>query len=293
MKVIDRERLADTIKAAHPSGVTFNNVRTMFTERVKDKTMETGKFITVSMESTAEITKNDKRNIAKAMDDYMMDSLGMKADASNNAYRIYYQDTPLTVPIADKGRADLAWNMLRAMAKNDHPVRAKIKGNNVTLFPDGLSIKDKNGNEVEPELDLEWFGSPDDNDKAREAALDKDIQEGLNNGMLHPDYYSREMEASLQEQYSVCSFDDDKCRLWFAPNVWDVDKAGEMQNFMTYGVDPQVKLYAWQGGKYDKIKEAITQIIEARKQAEVFADMDFADAVASISQDGEALNSKY
>lgn len=40
-------------------------------------------------------------------------------------------------------------------------------------------------------------------------------------------------------------------------------------------------------------KEAITQIIEARKQAEAFADMDFADAVASISQDGETLSSKY
>lgn len=299
-KSVDMEMLAGVIMAAHPSGEAFRNVSIRFTEYEGHETGKPEKFIAISMESTADITKDDKRQIAKAMEDYMQDCLGVEAaDMPDNAYQVYYRDVPLTVLIADKGRADLAYNMLSVMAEND--VLVDIKGDIVPMFASDISIMDKNGREVEPDLDPEWFGAPGDNDKMKEAALDKQIQEGLESGMLHPDFYSREHEASMQEQYSLCSSDKDGLRVWFAPKVWDIDKAGEMQNLMTYGLDPSVKLFAEHNGGLAEIKDHIYIVNEdgdvlsdqfdkawAHEPA-IQGDLDFVDAVASIPESGQGM----
>lgn len=295
---IDMKRLADVVTAAHPSGEAFRNVSTRFTEHVDDETNKLVKFIIVDIESTADLTKGDKRQIAKAMEDYMQDCLGVEAaDMPDNAYQVYYRDTPLTTVIADKGRANLAYNMLSIMAEND--VLVDIKGDRVPMFTSDISIMDKNGGRVKPDLDPEWFGSPDDNDKAKEAALDKQIQEGLESGMLHPDLYSRKQEAFLQEQYSLCSSDGDGLRVWFAPKVWDIDKAGDMQNLMTYGIDPSIKLFAEHDGGFAEIRGHIYIVNEdgdtlSDQLNKAWAheltdqdDLDFADAVASIPTDTE------
>ena len=210
---------------------------------------------------------------------------------SNDAagYIIYSGDTPLTVCITDKKRADLAYNVPAIMGEND--ITYEIDGKENHIGPD-IRIVDKDGNAVESELDEEWFGYPDDNARVKEAVLDKIIKNGAREGVG----LDRESETELMGQYTICTYDEEGCRVQFAPMVWDFNKASEMQNLMTYGLNPFVT-FSMEGveikGDVSIINEDENvyedQLNENWTREAADNGQDFADAVASIPADGKGL----
>ena len=152
----------------------------------------------------------------------------------NGPFQIYQGDQPLTVPIEDERRATLGYNMMYAMAKKE--VMFQIDGNEQPLDTNRLQVLNGEGKLVALDLDAEWFGTPDQNQQVKNAVLDNIMEAMIQDG-AEPD---RNCEESMMEQYTVCAYDEDNCRVRFAPKVWDFDKAGEMQNFMVHGVDPSV-----------------------------------------------------
>lgn len=274
------------------SNANYQYVRARFIEGVNPITMKTEKAIMVRMESTAEPNIEDKRQIAKVMERYMQDCLGADQVSRASSYQVYYEDTPLTVPIADPGRANLAYSMLAVMAETD--VQANIRGERISLDAYGLSIRDENGKPVEAELDREWFGTDEENRQCKEAALEKQIQAGIESGMLDSGRQSRKFEEALQEPYSVCSYDENRNVVSFAPETWDIDKAADMQNFMVYGLHPDVTLCVEQDGKLVGIQGNICII---NSDHDVLCDQlnkawahedgkaDFAAAVEQLSED--------
>lgn len=99
-------------------------------------------------------------------------------------------------------------------------------------------LVDSDGINVMPEIDKEWFGGLEGNEAAKEAVLDKIMADMIADG-AEPD---RAFQAKLMNLYTVCSYDEDRISVRFAPLTWDIDKAGEIQNLMVYGVDPSVDL---------------------------------------------------
>lgn len=210
----------------------------------------------------------------------------MKEVNDEAGYIIYADNTPLTVCITDKKRANLAYNVLAIMGEND--ATYFIDGKENPIGPD-IRIVDKDGNIIDPELDKEWFGYPEDNNKAKEAALDKIMEEAALEGKK----LDRDFEADMMDQYTVCTYDDNRCSVCFAPLTWDMDKAVEMQNLMVYGMNPFVDL-SFEGHVIDGVHiinedgDVYDDRLNNNWAREIVDDgQDFADAVASIPTDDQ------
>lgn len=154
----------------------------------------------------------------------------------SKGYQIYYDDKPITVPIVDEKRAALGYNLLNAMAQS----RSIVLGDDKDVLMDErkLRMADENGRNVGVKPDPEWFGTEEENQQIKDAVLDQYMEAAAFDGVK----LDREFEAELQEPYLICSYNDDHISVRFSPEVWDIDKAGEMQNFMRYGLDPSVQL---------------------------------------------------
>lgn len=308
-KKIDTDMLTDVVRDAHYYGIGFSNVNVRFTENVDDESGEKEQFVMVSLVSSKEVTALDEQKIAEAMDNYMERTLSMemqdtagKQDDVSDGYRICLHGTPLTVPIADPGRANLAYNMLRFMGNEG--AECTINGRRNRILPNNLSIMGMNGRASENEgLDPEWFGSIEDNARAKEAALDKQFEKWSKEGNFDLDDYDRDYESDHQDKYSVGYMTQNGRLIHFAPATWDADKAADMQNLMAYGIEPHVSLFVEHNSKISRIK-GNTYIVDDKNGIhmdqynknwanEVVSDtadeMDFADAVASILGDEQTL----
>lgn len=101
----------------------------------------------------------------------------------------------------------------------------------------------------------------------------------------------RAFEAELMDKYTVCTYDEDKCSVRFAPTTWDLDKANEMQNMLTYGLDPSVDMFfkghAINGGVYIINEDGdVYEDTPNEDWANEVKDDDqkFADAIAAMSE---------
>lgn len=182
--------------------------------------------------------------------------MGQTADG----YRIYIGETPVTVPIMDYNRASLAFSMLSVM--DDRGVDFTKDGKDIGRGQ-GMRLVDGNIDDMDPELDSEWYES-------REWAIDD----------------------TVAEKYTICTYDEDKNIIQFMPMTRNMLKAGEMQNMLTYGIDPSISMsfdgHAINGGVYiiNDNCEVQDDMLDENWATEIQPAMDdghdFADAVAQI-----------
>lgn len=85
-----------------------------------------------------------------------------KGKSVNERTGFLWGDLPLTVPISDNRRADLACRLMYAIAASPD-IRIASQDEEVFLTQDVLRIVDECGNVRVPEPDLEWFGTAEDN----------------------------------------------------------------------------------------------------------------------------------
>lgn len=87
-----------------------------------------------------------------------------------------------------------------------------------------LRILDENGNEVEPVIDKEWFGSESDKQVAQDLALTKKIEAMMAEGSMDINYDTirDEMEAYTVSWIHEETPDDPICAF---PSTYDMDKA--------------------------------------------------------------------
>lgn len=151
--------------------------------------------------------------------------------------RVFLGDLPLTVPISDNRRADLACRLMYAIAASSD-VRIMAHDEEVFLTQDILRVVDECGNVRVPEPDPEWFGTAEDNQKVKDRVLDRYMDDLV---MECPDT-DRESVSGLMDQFRVCTFDEDDCAVSFTPPTWDRNKVDEMYNCLVYGMDPAITM---------------------------------------------------
>ena len=147
---------------------------------------------------------------------------------------VYHGNTALTNNIGDEKRAAMAYNVFRSMT--NHGVKLGDSGE--ALDADKLCLIDENGVSTVPELDKEWFGTEEDNDKAREAVLDSIIDEMKQEG-CEPD---RDFERDLMDEYTVTYRSRDVTTTYFVDSSWDLDKARDVYSIVTKDIAPGVSL---------------------------------------------------
>lgn len=188
--------------------------------------------------------------------------MGQTADG----YRIYIGETPVTVAITDRNRANMAFNMLSVMY--DRGTDFTKDGKDIE-WGQGIHLVDENGNDTELELDSEWY-------EPRERIFDD----------------------MVTEKYTVCTYDEDRNIVLFMSMTNNIAKAGEMQSMLTYGIDPSIDMsfngHMINGGVYiiNDNCEVQDDMLNENWATEVQEGMvaiddghDFADAVAQISGD--------
>lgn len=156
-------------------------------------------------------------------------------------YRVFMGNIPLTEDIADKERADLAYNICFGMSQADTLVT--VNGKEQPIYKSKLCVVDSDGNSHIPALDEEWFGTEEQNDKERERILDiivKDMEEDLKNDGLdmEPD---RDFERSLMDQYTVSYREYGTATVFFMPESWDIDKARDAYSILTTDMEKSVQ----------------------------------------------------
>lgn len=191
-------------------------------------------------------------------------------------------ETALSLDIADEDRQALAYNMLYYMMENDAAISAN--GETLPAEKDQLWLLEQNGDEksyTKPYLDPEWFGA--DNSQSEHG----------------------------ERLYSTACMSNDYTLVRFAPMTVSYNKANEMNNFMLQGLDPAVSISCLQNGEMKQIVmngrpihegmidengRLVTERYErdwvngkASLDESSVLDQGFADAVASISADGEQM----
>lgn len=149
------------------------------------------------------------------------------------SYVIKIGKTDLTKELLSAEHAALAYNTLAYMGEEKR-VDVEANGQMVSFDRNSLAVYDENAEKVELKIDPELFGSEEDNEAAKEAAFQKYKKEFL--AEEGPEGWSEKMERKLQEPYSLCANASDNTRIWFAPEVWDFDKANDMYNLMHHGM---------------------------------------------------------
>lgn len=148
-------------------------------------------------------------------------------------FKVYLNETPLTVDITDEKRAALAYNMLYAIGEENALI------NNEEYDETDLRVRSADGSVFEPPLDAEWYGFEKEESAYYNAMLDKLQNEAADAG----ETISREEAGARLSIYTVypdgLTDEDD-----FAPTTYDKDKAVEMANFLRYGLDPDITLTA-------------------------------------------------
>lgn len=155
--------------------------------------------------------------------------------------RVFLGDLPLTVPISDNRRADLACRLMYAIAASPD-IRIASQDEEVFLTQDVLRIVDECGNVRVPEPDLEWFGTAEDNQKVKDRVVDRYMEDAALETEPEDLEGEREYQSGRQEQFQVCVTDEDGCLVSFTPLTWDRNKVDEMYNCLKYGMDPAVTM---------------------------------------------------
>lgn len=148
-------------------------------------------------------------------------------------FKVYLNETPLTVDITDEKRAALAYNVLYAVGEEN------VLINNEEYDETDLRVHSADGSIFEPQFDAEWYGYEEENSAYYNAMLDKLQNEASKSGKT----ISREEAGERLSIYTVypdglTDADD------FAPSTYDKDKAVEMANFLRYGLNPDITLTA-------------------------------------------------
>lgn len=149
-------------------------------------------------------------------------------------FKVYLNETPLTVDITDEKRAALAYNMLYAVGEENTLI------NNEDYDETDLRVHSADGEVFEPKLDAEWYGSEKESSAYYNAMLDKLMNEAAENG----EAIDRDGAEERLSIYTVHpeGLDIDNELDDFAPVTYDRDKAVEMVNFLRYGLDPGITL---------------------------------------------------
>lgn len=200
-------------------------------------------------------------------------------------FKVYHgisNKTPVTKPIADEEKAQLAFNMLYSMG--DSGCVMTVDGRREKLLPDALSIMDDNGNTINTRMDHEWYLGGEE--VAKEAGIEATIKEAKENG----EDLDRNMAEYLTDKYTALTNDDDMVRTWFLPKTWSYDKAQDMAAIAHYGIADNVEFFM-----ADNIKINIKDAYLANRDGEYLDDPErpewiedgpsFADAVESLSDD--------
>lgn len=204
-------------------------------------------------------------------------------------FKIYHginDKTPITKPIADEDKAQLAFNMLYSMG--DSGCIMTVDGRREKLMPDALSIMDDEGNTIGRRMDHEWYLGGEE--AAKEAGIEAIMKAYKEEGAD----LQRETAEEMVEQYTALSYDDDRMRQWFLPKTYDYDKAKDMATIARFGMDDSIELYTH---KNEKINIRDTSI--ANEDGEYLEDPvmpewiedgpSFADAVESLSDDAPVM----
>lgn len=207
------------------------------------KSMEDGNILALRITDDDYLSDEGKGKVIELANAYMEENLpeNLKQVRAESGYQICQGDVPISLPIIDKKRAALGYNMLYAMTTDKvecENFEIETNGERMPLDRDQLWVKGPDGKAVDIEFDKEWFGQEEDALEVKNAILDKYAEEAALDG----EDFDRGFEESMMDQYSVCCYDDEHCSVWYAPFTWDMSKAEEMQNFMEYGLHPDISL---------------------------------------------------
>ena len=199
-------------------------------------------------------------------------------------FKVYHgisDKTPVTKPIADEEKVQLAFNMLYSMGNSGCVMT--VDGRREILLPNALSIVDDEGNTIDTHMDHEWYLG------GEEAAKEAQI-----NVLMEEDGLNRKNAEDAAEKYTALTYDEDGDRLRFLPETWDYDKAANMAAIMQFGIADNIEFYT---AKNEKINIAETSI--ANEDGEYLGDPkmpewiedgpSFADAVENLSDDAPAM----
>lgn len=199
-------------------------------------------------------------------------------------FRVYHgisDKTPVTKPIADEEKAQLALNMLYSMG--DSGCVMAVDGRREKLLPDALSIVDDEGNTIDRHMDHEWYLG------GEEAAKEAQI-----NVLMEEDGLNRKNAEDAAEKYTALTYDEDNVRLRFLPETWDYDKAEDMATIAQFGIADNVGFFT-----ADNVKIDIRNTSIANEDGEYLGEPEmpewiedgpsFADAVENLSDDVPAM----
>lgn len=140
--------------------------------------------------------------------------------------------------INDKNRAVLAYSMLKAMQEND--VMMNTSGDQIRLADADIKFFEGMDQKTDVVLDPELCGSEEERADAVRGHLYHMAESSVSK---HEDMETElEALATAYEKgdlktYGVCACDSEGKAVRFLPDVIDIDKAAEMQNFVKYGLD--------------------------------------------------------
>lgn len=143
-------------------------------------------------------------------------------------FKVTLNDKPVTLPIEDDRRASLAYNILDSLSEE----QATIDGQKI----EGLSVVSADGESFVPDPDPEWTATMD---TAWDAMIEKIITKAAENGETISEQEARTQMRSYAVLHEQIDPETD-----FMPVSYDKDKAMEMVNFLSYGMDPSVELCA-------------------------------------------------
>lgn len=199
-------------------------------------------------------------------------------------FKVYHgisNKTPITKPIANEEKAQLALNMLYSMGNSGCIMT--VDGRREKLMPDALSIVDDEGNSIGRRMDHEWYLGGEK--AAREAQINSLMEKyGLN----------RKNAKHEAEKYTAITYDEDGLRLRFLPETWDYDKAENMAAISQFAIADNVEFFTSDNEKID-----IRNTSVANEDGEYLGDPEmpewiedgpsFADAVENLSADAPAM----
>lgn len=204
-------------------------------------------------------------------------------------FKVYHgisNKTPVTKPIADEEKAQLAFNMLYSMG--DSGCIVSVDGCQEKLLPDSLSIADEGGNTIDRHMDHEWYLGG--KEAAREAGIEALIKAYKEDGT---DLW-RETAEEIVEQYTALSYDDNKMRQWFLPKTYSYNKAENMAAIVKFGMADNVEFYTAENEKINIRNTFIANedgeyLDDPEMPAYIEDGLSFEDAVESLSIDAPAM----
>lgn len=159
--------------------------------------------------------------------------------------------------------------------------KSREEQHDMILSKEDLHVIDENGNSLKPELDPEWYGTEEENEKIKQKALDKIMENAARDG----EELDREFEETAMQKYQVNTVSE-ALPVRVTPSTWDIYKASRMCHILQYSIYPYQLSFEDEQGERIEIERGCSLFIASEDDVpaiyESANDKSFEDAVNSL-----------